>query len=30
MGPGRSTMLKHSINDIRYLWSNDLRFLEQF
>ena len=30
MGPGRSTMLKHGINDIRYLWSNDLRFLEQF
>lgn len=30
MGPERSTMLKHDINDIRYFWANDLRFLEQF
>jgi phenylalanyl-tRNA synthetase alpha chain len=30
MGPERITMLKHGINDIRYFWSNDLRFLEQF
>jgi hypothetical protein len=29
MGPERVTMLKHGINDIRYL-GNDLRFLEQF
>lgn len=30
MGPERIAMLKHDINDIRYFWSNDLRFLEQF
>ncbi len=30
LGPQRVTMLKHSINDIRYFWQNDLRFLEQF
>ena len=30
MGPERITMLKHSIDDIRYFWGNDLRFLEQF
>jgi phenylalanyl-tRNA synthetase alpha chain len=30
MGPERITMLKHGIKDIRYFWSNDLRFLEQF
>ncbi len=30
MGPERITMLKHRIDDIRYFWSNDLRFLEQF
>lgn len=30
MGPERITMLKHAITDIRYFWSNDLRFLEQF
>jgi phenylalanyl-tRNA synthetase alpha chain len=30
MGPERATMLKHNINDIRYFWGNDLRFLEQF
>jgi phenylalanyl-tRNA synthetase alpha chain len=30
MGPERVTMLKHGINDIRYFWGNDLRFLKQF
>ncbi|HJW84745.1 MAG TPA: hypothetical protein VJ754_10615, partial [Anaerolineae bacterium] len=30
MGPERIAMLKHSIDDIRYFWSTDLRFLEQF
>lgn len=30
MGPERITMLKHGIEDIRYFWSNDLRFLKQF
>jgi phenylalanyl-tRNA synthetase alpha chain len=30
MGPERITMLKHGIKDIRYFWSGDLRFLEQF
>lgn len=30
MGPERITMLKHSIDDIRYFFSNDVRFLEQF
>jgi phenylalanyl-tRNA synthetase alpha chain len=30
MGPERVTMLKHKIEDIRYFWGNDLRFLEQF
>ncbi len=30
MGPERITMLKHGIQDIRYFWSNDLRFLQQF
>jgi len=30
MGPERITMLKHRVEDIRHLWSNDLRFLEQF
>ncbi|UCF62231.1 MAG: phenylalanine--tRNA ligase subunit alpha [Anaerolineaceae bacterium] len=30
MGPERITMLKHGIDDIRYFWGNDLRFLEQF
>ncbi len=30
LGPERSTMIKHGINDIRYFWGNDLRFLEQF
>lgn len=30
MGPERITMLRHGIEDIRYFWDNDLRFLEQF
>jgi phenylalanyl-tRNA synthetase alpha chain len=30
MGPERITMLRHRIDDIRNLWMNDLRFLEQF
>jgi phenylalanyl-tRNA synthetase alpha chain len=30
MGPERMAMNKHDIKDIRYFWSNDLRFLEQF
>ncbi|GAB4538470.1 MAG: phenylalanine--tRNA ligase subunit alpha [Anaerolineales bacterium] len=30
MGPERQFMLKHKVNDIRYFWSNDMRFLEQF
>ncbi|MGJ3240210.1 MAG: phenylalanine--tRNA ligase subunit alpha [Anaerolineae bacterium] len=30
MGPERITMLKHGIEDIRYFWSNDQRFLQQF
>jgi phenylalanyl-tRNA synthetase alpha chain len=30
MGSGRIGMLRHSINDIRNLWINDMRFLEQF
>jgi phenylalanyl-tRNA synthetase alpha chain len=30
MGPERITILRHGIQDIRYFWSNDLRFLEQF
>ncbi|MBA3534575.1 MAG: phenylalanine--tRNA ligase subunit alpha, partial [Ardenticatenales bacterium] len=30
MGPDRITMQKYGINDIRYFWGNDLRFLEQF
>lgn len=30
MGPERIAMLKHGIEDIRYFWSNDLRFLQQF
>ncbi len=28
--PQRMAMLKHGIDDIRYFWGNDLRFLEQF
>lgn len=30
MGPERIAMLCHRIEDIRYFWANDLRFLEQF
>lgn len=30
MGTERGTMLRHGIEDIRYFWANDLRFLEQF
>jgi len=30
MGPERIAMLKHSIDDIRYFFGNDIRFLEQF
>ncbi len=30
MGPERITMMRHRIEDIRYFWSNDLRFLDQF
>ncbi len=30
MGPERIAMLLHGIDDIRYFYSNDVRFLEQF
>jgi phenylalanyl-tRNA synthetase alpha chain len=30
LGPERITMLNHRIEDIRFFWANDLRFLEQF
>ena len=30
MGPERQLMLRHRIEDIRYFWANDVRFLEQF
>jgi phenylalanyl-tRNA synthetase alpha chain len=30
MGPQRQTMLLHRMNDIRYFWGNDTRFLDQF
>jgi phenylalanyl-tRNA synthetase alpha chain len=30
MGPERISMLLHKIEDIRYFWGNDARFLEQF
>ncbi len=30
MGPGRISMLRHAIADIRSLYTNDVRFLEQF
>ncbi|MBN1303661.1 MAG: phenylalanine--tRNA ligase subunit alpha [Anaerolineales bacterium] len=30
MGPERQLMLRHKIDDIRYFWGNDVRFLEQF
>jgi phenylalanyl-tRNA synthetase alpha chain len=30
LGAQRIAMLRYGINDIRYFWENDLRFLEQF
>jgi phenylalanyl-tRNA synthetase alpha chain len=30
MGPERTTILRYHIENIRHLWTNDLRFLEQF
>ncbi len=30
MGPERITILRHYVEDIRYFWGNDIRFLEQF
>lgn len=30
MGPERVAILRHKIEDIRYFWGNDVRFLEQF
>ncbi len=30
MGPERQLMLRYKINDIRYFWGNDVRFLGQF
>ena len=30
MGPERQLMLRYKIDDIRYFWGNDFRFLEQF
>lgn len=30
MGPERITMMRHRIEDIRYFWANDLRFIDQF
>lgn len=30
LGPERITMLRHKIEDIRYFWGNDIRFLKQF
>jgi phenylalanyl-tRNA synthetase alpha chain len=30
MGSERQLMLRYKINDIRYFWGNDMRFLEQF
>jgi phenylalanyl-tRNA synthetase alpha chain len=30
MGIDRLTMMAHGINDIRLLWENDVRFLDQF
>jgi phenylalanyl-tRNA synthetase alpha chain len=29
-GPERIAMLRYGIEDIRYFWGNDLRFLRQF
>jgi len=30
MGPERQLMLRYKVEDIRYFWGNDVRFLEQF
>jgi phenylalanyl-tRNA synthetase alpha chain len=30
MGPERQLMLRYRMNDIRYFWGNDVRFLDQF
>ncbi len=30
IGPARVAMLRYHIEDIRYFWANDMRFLEQF
>ena len=30
LGPERITILRHNVEDIRYFWGNDIRFLEQF
>jgi len=30
VGPERQLMLRYKIDDIRYFWGNDMRFLEQF
>jgi phenylalanyl-tRNA synthetase alpha chain len=30
LGPERVSILRHRIEDIRYFWANDIRFLEQF
>ncbi len=30
MGPERQLMLRYRIDDIRYFWANDIRFLDQF
>jgi phenylalanyl-tRNA synthetase alpha chain len=30
MGPERQLMLRYKIDDIRYFWGNDIRFLSQF
>ena len=30
LGPERITLLRHRIEDIRYFWANDVRFLGQF
>jgi len=30
MGPERIALLKYQVDDIRYFWQNDIRFLEQF
>lgn len=30
MGPERITMLRYKVEDIRYFWANDVRFLNQF